>query len=92
MWLGMDTYEEIALEAALELPAKDFQQASHVLLYAELPGALFGKYHFKYAVMVSCGYRLNTTVTFLNRCRSDLMGHWVSQGVWLMRERPLKKL
>ncbi len=46
-------YEEISVEEALSGKTDECTHAAHVMVYAEWPGALFGKYPFKYAVMVS---------------------------------------
>ena len=48
----MSSYEEISREVSLQL-GDEYIRAAHVLLYAEWPGALFEKYPFKYAIMVS---------------------------------------
>lgn len=50
---AVNVYEEISLQDSLKLQAKDYCHAAHVMLYAEWPGALFGKYPFKYAILVS---------------------------------------
>ena len=47
------TYEEIAVEHALKLAEDKYRHASHVMVYAQWPGKLFGKYEHKYAVLVS---------------------------------------
>ena len=46
-------YEEMPLKEALTEKTQEYCHAAHVMLYAEWPGALFDKYPFKYAVMVS---------------------------------------
>ena len=50
-----ELYKEIGLEEALrnKVQEQDYCHAAHVMLYAEWPEALFDKYPFKYAVMVS---------------------------------------
>lgn len=46
-------YEEISLADSLKrCRREDYSHAAHVMLYAEWPGALFGKYPYKYAIMV----------------------------------------
>ena len=49
---AVDVYREIPLEETLALPSAMYQHASHVMLYAEWKESLYGRYPFKYAVMV----------------------------------------
>ena len=49
---GALSYIELPLEEACK-ELGHYTHASHVMLYAEWPGALWGKYPFHYAIMVS---------------------------------------
>ena len=47
-------YVEVSYEEAVEkLNKGEWTHASHAMIYAPWPGALFDKYEHKYAVMVS---------------------------------------
>ena len=49
----MAVYTEISYQDSLErLKNGEFTHASHAMIYAPWPGALFDKYEHKYAVMV----------------------------------------
>ena len=49
----MAVYVEIPYQESLEkLKSGELTHAAHAMIYAEWPGALFGKYQHKYAVMV----------------------------------------
>jgi hypothetical protein len=87
-------YEAISLEDSLNVLEKDFTHAAHVMLYAKWPGALLGKYPYKYGIMVSeppCCLACSIPSPFC-RCRLDLMGHWDFQGVWWMVGNPQRWL
>ena len=50
----MAVYVEIPHQKSVELLASaEYTHAAHAMIYAPWPGALFGKYKYKYAVMVS---------------------------------------
>ena len=46
-------YREVSESEWRALPADSCQHAAHAMLYSPWPGKLFGKYEFKYAVLVS---------------------------------------
>ena len=46
------SYREVSEAEWRALPADSCQHAAHAMLYSPWPGKLFGKYEFKYAVMV----------------------------------------
>ena len=49
----MAVYVEIPYQESLEkLKRGELTHAAHAMIYAKWPGALFGKYEHKYAVMV----------------------------------------
>ena len=51
----MAEYVEVSYDDAVEkLEKGKYTHAAHAVIYAPWPGALFGKYEHKYAVMVSC--------------------------------------
>ena len=49
----MAVYVDISYQESLEkLKRGELTHAAHAMIYAKWPGALFGKYEYKYAVMV----------------------------------------
>ena len=49
----MAAYVEIPYQESLEkLKSGELTHAAHAMIYAKWPGVLFGKYQYKYAVMV----------------------------------------
>ena len=53
----MAVYVEIPHQESLEkLKSGELTHAAHAMIYAKWPGALFGKYQHKYAVMVRQKY------------------------------------
>ena len=49
---GAGGYVEVSRDEALKLPSSEYSHAAHAMLYAKWPQKLFGKYDYKYAVMV----------------------------------------
>ena len=48
-----ETYKELGLEESLLLHAPEYKHAAHVMVYAKWEDSLYGRYPFKYAVMVT---------------------------------------
>ena len=49
---GAGGYVEVSRDEGLKLPSSEYSHAAHAMLYAKWPQKLFGKYDFKYAIMV----------------------------------------
>ena len=72
----MAVYVEIPYQESLEkLKSGELTHAAHAMIYAKWPGVLFGKYQYKYAVMVRKKKKKNYCDTYLPPCNLIFLNH-----------------